>query len=87
MNGYLVVISGTMDELPVRLCESESFAREFAATCDPLSEAEVVAEQRGIDIAGDLVGIRLQKFVDGVPVSDEVVRDLEAEDEAEGGAN
>ncbi|MDX1968058.1 MAG: hypothetical protein SFV23_12860 [Planctomycetaceae bacterium] len=86
MNGYLVVISGTMDELPVRLCESESFAREWATACDPEKEADVVAEQRGIDIAGRLICIRLQKFVDGAPVSDEVVRDLEAEDEAEGGA-
>lgn len=83
-----MVISGTMDELPVRLCESESFAREFAATCDPEKEAKAVAEQRHIDVAGDLINIRLQKFVDGASVSDEIVRDLEAEDEdTEGGAS
>lgn len=86
MNGFLVVISGTMDELPIRLCESEAFAREFAATCDPEKEANVVAEQRFIDIAGDLINIRLQRFVDGASVSDEIVRDLEDEDdEAKGG--
>lgn len=80
-----MVISGTMDELPVRLCESESFAREFAATCNPKKEAAVVEDQRNIDVAGDLLAIRIQRFVDGASISDEIVRDLE--DDEEGGAS
>lgn len=84
---FLVVISGSWDELPVRLLPTEAEAREWAAKCDPEVEAEKVGEQRGIDVAGDLLCVRIQRFVHGSPVSDEVVRDLEAEDDEEGGAS
>lgn len=87
MNGWLVVISTSMDDLPVCLTGSEDFARKFAMSCDPVAEVATVAEQRRIDINGDLICIRLQRFMDGSSVSDEVVRDLESEDDTKGGAS
>lgn len=87
MNGYLVVISCSMDDVPVRLCESEPAAREFAANCDPYEVSSVVFEQRGY-ISGYPSCVRIQRFADGVSVSDEVVRDLDTEDDdTEGGAS
>lgn len=85
MNGYLVVISCSMDDLPVRLMESESFAREWAAKCNADAEAASVCRQRNY-LGSEPTCIRIQRFVDGAPVSDEIVRDLEDEG-TEGGAS
>lgn len=87
MNGYLVVISSSMDDVPVRLCESESFAREFAETVDTFEAVRAVRDQRCY--FGDVPErVRIQRFVDGVSVTDEVVRELETEYEDEkGGAS
>lgn len=85
---FLVVISSTWDEYPVFLTTSEPSARSWAASCDAEKEASRIHEQRGRIASGDLLCIRIQRFVDGVSVSDEVARDLEAEDDdTEGGAS
>lgn len=83
---FLVVISCQMDDLPVCIRPSEASARDWAKRCDPDTEAARVGNQRGIDVT-DLVCIRVAKFVNGVPVSDEIVRDLETEDDEIGGAS
>lgn len=76
MNGYLVVISGTFHDFAVRLCESESFAREFAASCDPQEQVTAVAQYRDDITSTSPFLVRVQKFVDGAAVSDEIIRDL-----------
>ena len=84
MNGYLVVISCSMDDVPVRLFASRSFAHEFAAIVDADEAAEAAFEKRNY-LGSDAIAVRIQQFADGVCVSDQIVRDLE--DEEEGGAS
>lgn len=83
MNGYLVVISCSMDDLPVRLMESESFAREWAMKCNPEDQVAMVYDMRNCDPAGYPTCIRIVRFIDGAPVSDQIVRDLDVEDDSE----
>ena len=84
---FLVVITTTYDDLPVRLLPTEAEAREWAAKCDSEAEADKVSKQRGIIAGGNLLFVRLQRFLNGVPVSDDIVRDLETEDDEIGGAS
>ena len=85
MNGFLIVMSTTFDDFPIKLFGSESFALEWAGSCDVNKEFATACAGNGLTSAGDVLNLRIVKFVDGTAVSDDVVRDLEDEDDEEKG--
>ena len=72
MDGYLVMLCHSMDDIPVALCESKE-------------EAEAIASERGWDLTEDerrIFGIdcdspaviKIVQFVDGKPIASDHVR-------------
>lgn len=72
---WLVVISTGCDDFAVRLFDDEDEAKSWAAECDFEDEIEEAEDLRAIDAAYP-VCVRIQRFVNGRSVTDEVVRDL-----------
>lgn len=84
MNGFLVLLCHTMDDIPVRLCETEAEAMRVAEGLDwdkdPTPELLKAVDAPACSTP---VNIRCVEFRDGVPVRGWELRNCESEDEAE----
>lgn len=75
---FLVSLDHSMDNLPVRLFgpDQEPEAYEFARTCDPCGEPEVISALQIWDSSRP-VCISVVRFEDGKPVKRDVVREFD----------
>lgn len=79
MNGFLVVLSHSMDDFPIRLCS----AREHAVMVAKATSWDLTDEQMnafGRDASSPCV-IAIVEFKDGLPQGWDVIRNCDEEDE------
>jgi hypothetical protein len=76
MNGFLVLIRHTLDDLPVGLFRTEKEATTFALTCDIDVETKRTAKLMSLD-ATTPICVAIVSFVDETPTACDIVRDCE----------
>jgi predicted aspartyl protease len=74
---FLVIQRQAFDEIPLRLFDNESDAREFARTC-PWEIPEHIASIEGMEFS-DPVNISIVGFANGIPCLVEEIRSTDDE--------
>ena len=74
MNGFLVVLHHTMDDLPIRLCQDRTEAEKVANETEEMPTDEI-RKILSTDCSTPC-NVSIIEFVDGRPVDDAVVREF-----------
>jgi len=75
MNGFLVLLVHTLDDLPVRFCDTLEEAQAFGEQLDP-EPTDAVCEGLGVFGGSSPICVSVIEFENGIPIRSEIVKDF-----------